>query len=227
MTFGRLGDLLEQEKTRIGTWGRLNPDRLEAVLKHSGKSVLDAGCSSGEYVRFLCRRGYHAYGFDILPSPEWEGPDRKRFVAGDIRALPFPDGSFDTVLLFEVLEHVGDVERALSEAARVTRSNIILSVPDATLHPVFRDAGLTFFHWVDRTHVNFFTPDGIAEALDRNGFDVEHRQKINPARPDILFFESLGFPPAWQKALFKITGNLPFRKRYFMSLLVTAGKRHR
>ena len=178
-------------------------------------------------MRFLRRKGFSAFGFDLLPSPEWPDSGCGCFAGGDLLAIPFRDDAFDTSLLFEVLEHVPDVEQALAEVGRVTRETLILSVPDATLPPEFRDAGLTYFHWVDRTHVQFFTPDGIAEALERSGFVVKHQRHINPVRPEILFFESLRIPRPLRKILLKITGALPFRKQRFMTILIVARKRGR
>lgn len=54
------------------------------------------------------------------------------FVCGDARALPFPDGSFDGLTLFDVLEHIPEDEMAASEARRVTRPNgaILVSTPN-------------------------------------------------------------------------------------------------
>jgi SAM-dependent methyltransferase len=49
----------------------------------------------------------------------------------DLQAIPFPDGSFDTVICHNVLEHVADDRKAMREIARVLRPNgrALLSVP--------------------------------------------------------------------------------------------------
>ncbi|MFN3179539.1 MAG: class I SAM-dependent methyltransferase, partial [Thermus sp.] len=44
-----------------------------------------------------------------------------KWVEGHGEALPFPETSFDVVLLFTVLEFVEDVEKTLSEARRVLK----------------------------------------------------------------------------------------------------------
>jgi SAM-dependent methyltransferase len=55
------------------------------------------------------------------------------FVCGDARQLPFADGTFDAITLFDVLEHIHEDQLAAKEAMRVTRSNgvILVSTPNA------------------------------------------------------------------------------------------------
>src|SRR5438128_2894083 len=62
-------------------------------------------------------------------------------VCADACALPFPNGAFDAVTLFDVLEHVPDDAAAAGEALRVTRPGgwVLVSTPNATWHyPYYR-----------------------------------------------------------------------------------------
>ena len=66
-------------------------------------------------------------------------------MVADMRALPFPDGSFASVLSVQSLEHVPDPERVLAEAARVlepggvavfvTPNRLTLGRPDEIIDP--------------------------------------------------------------------------------------------
>ena len=63
------------------------------------------------------------------------------FVCGDARRLPFADGIFDAVTLFDVLEHIPDDGIAAREALRVTRQSgvVLVSTPNADWHyPFYR-----------------------------------------------------------------------------------------
>jgi ubiquinone/menaquinone biosynthesis C-methylase UbiE len=51
------------------------------------------------------------------------------FAVGDAYRLPFADRSFDTVTLLEVLEHLERPSDAVSEAVRVARERVIITVP--------------------------------------------------------------------------------------------------
>lgn len=217
-------DILLEEKKRIGTWGYINQARLEIILRYAHNNILDAGCSSGAYVRYLLTKGYDAYGFDFLPSEEWEGPARNRFKSGDLHQTPYHDGEFDTVTAFEVLEHVLNVDTALNELKRIAQKNIILSVPDSELYPLFKEAGMTFFHWVDRTHIHFFTEESLRKKLEEHGLLIQFFERINPVYPEMIFFDTLRVPYSLKKSLIKLAKKLPFAKRYCMTLIAVADK---
>jgi len=75
---------------------------------------------------------------DIDPSFADQQPSsaRARFVCGDARDLPFDDGSFALVTLFDVLEHIHEDHIAAAEALRVTRPGglVLVSTPNADWH---------------------------------------------------------------------------------------------
>lgn len=99
------------------TWQRhVAAYALCAPLLPQGR-VLDAGCGIGHSYELLAPR--ETVGLDIDPAV-LSGQSRET-RAGDMRALPFADASFDGVISVQALEHVPDPERALAEARRVLR----------------------------------------------------------------------------------------------------------
>ncbi len=67
------------------------------------------------------------------------------FVCGDATQLPFDDESFDAVTMFDVLEHIQDDRKAISEALRVLKPGgfLMVSTPDESVwrfpyYPVFK-----------------------------------------------------------------------------------------
>ncbi len=109
-----------------------------ADLVNPGQLLLDVGCSSGWLAPLVLRKGFRCYvGMDrvIVISAE----KRKRigdFVEGSVFDLPFGNGSFDAVCLFDVIEHLprGSEPRALREAHRVLATNgrLYFSTPHAS-----------------------------------------------------------------------------------------------
>jgi SAM-dependent methyltransferase len=100
-------------------------DRIAAAYAVAGGTVLDVGCGPGHVVaRLVDRWGVAGTGVDRSTAMIGEARrafgDRARFELGDVTALPFEDGAFDTVLARMVV-HLVDREAAFAEVARVLR----------------------------------------------------------------------------------------------------------
>jgi SAM-dependent methyltransferase len=88
--------------------------------------LLEVGCGVGRHARSIkrLRPEFDVNACDVsraalrLAGAESQGV---RYVAADAQALPYLDSSFDAVILFDVLEHLRDVNLAVSEIARVLR----------------------------------------------------------------------------------------------------------
>lgn len=104
-------------------------------------SILDVGCGMGALVRELIKQGADACGVDVsaVAIAHCNRFMPGRFYAASVLALPFPDGSFDSLISTDCLEHLApeDVARALQEMRRVCRRNLFLCVatgPDRDGH---------------------------------------------------------------------------------------------
>ena len=88
-------------------------------------------------------------------------------MLGLVSALPFPDGMFDLVCAFDIVEHVEDEDGALSELSRVAAPGaaFLLSVP---LHPSHWTA---FDDFVG--HRRRYEPGRLLAKLAQYGFRVE------------------------------------------------------
>ena len=86
-------------------------------------------------------------------------------VANVDSVLPFRDQSFDSVLIFEVLEHVADIEKVLSEAFRVARKNVLITVPNSEDIELMKANDVTYAHMLSSDHLHFFDPESLADLL--------------------------------------------------------------
>jgi SAM-dependent methyltransferase len=102
--------------------------------------VLDAGSGDGTVASMLAPRCKAITCLDISQKvlqaarQRLSGLHNVTFAPGDIHALPFSDGLFDTVLFLNVLPYSKQPVLALREAARVLRSEGTLLVSTLASH---------------------------------------------------------------------------------------------
>jgi SAM-dependent methyltransferase len=126
------------------------------------KVVLDFGCGTGYGTHRLADSASHITGIDVAPGAVAFARDRyvpQAESAGDwleyahidpveLSPLPFPDNHFDTVLSFQVIEHVPSVANYLSEIRRVLRpgGTFICATPDRRWRLFPRQRPFNVFH---------------------------------------------------------------------------------
>src|SRR5262252_760208 len=99
--------------------------------RHAGTSILDLGCGYGAYGGALMKEGLKCLGCDINLDYLKKAAQLGLPVVNVGAKLPFSDRSFDSVVMFEVIEHVSDIESILKEAFRVARRNVLITVPNS------------------------------------------------------------------------------------------------
>jgi ubiquinone/menaquinone biosynthesis C-methylase UbiE len=109
-------------------------------------NILDAGCGEGFVINHIYERykneNMYIEGIDIMKEALEIAKSLNpniRFSIGDIYKLDYPDNCFDLVLATEILEHLGNPEKAIEEIKRVTRKYVIASVPR---EPIWRIANI-------------------------------------------------------------------------------------
>ena len=105
-----------------------------------GRKVLDYGCGSGYGTYRMSGESESIIGIDIAEDAvayakshyQADNLQFRQVEPAESSPLPFKDASFDTVLSFQVIEHVHDVSQYLAEIARVLRSGgvFICATPD-------------------------------------------------------------------------------------------------
>ncbi len=177
---------------------------MEAHLpRHPGRAM-DLGCGAGLYARWLLERGWKVLAVDLKP-PRLTGIET---LAHDLETgLPLPDGAFEAVLAWDVLEHLAEEERMWSEIARVLRPGgcLIGSVPhdaDQRLRPY----NLVFKHHTDRTHHREYTRGMIEERVARAGLVGLRVSPRGPVSPQVLS-EFVRWPRA-RRPVARVVGGL-------------------
>jgi len=131
-------------------------------------TAVDIGACCGGNTRVLVENGWRALALDYSQT----GPEicRSRGVTavrGDATALPFPTGSLDLVVAYDILEHIEDDGAAVREAHRVLRpgGKLLVAVP--------ADPDLWSAHDVAVLHCRRYTASALTDLIDGNGFAIE------------------------------------------------------
>jgi 2-polyprenyl-3-methyl-5-hydroxy-6-metoxy-1,4-benzoquinol methylase len=152
-------------------------DEIKGLGKMVLGPVLDFGCGSGVLIRALRAHDIEAYGIEINRPPIVESihPDVRTFIKlyNGSYPLPFSDEEFQSVIATEVIEHVPEYEKALSEITRITKSTFVLTVPDMSAIPVCHHNNVVPWHLLESTHVNFFTQTSLERVLSQYFSDIQ------------------------------------------------------
>ncbi|MCK6507271.1 glycosyltransferase [Myxococcota bacterium] len=185
------GPVLEDTLRRLASIRRLNQAIHDAIRPWLGQCVVEAGAGAGNITEYLVgsryilatdpdprhiealRQAYH--GYDNVEVRPWTVQEPLSWTGAEGQ-VP------DTVVCVNLLEHLADEGRALAELHAVlapARGRLVLLVP---AHP-----GL--YGPFDKAigHHRRYTWDGLRQALEAAGFQVEHQR----------WFNLLGLPGWW------------------------------
>lgn len=122
----------------------LNENTLEHLHRYAlvrdivkGKVVLDIACGEGYGTNLLAKTAGEIFGVDRCAETVGSAKSRYpagnlKFMQGDIANIPFQANTFDIIICFETIEHVGDQEKVLQEFKRVLKSDgvLVISTPE-------------------------------------------------------------------------------------------------
>lgn len=161
---GRRRQLIERDLQTIGERQDLSPVFLAqnravtpALAHYAHGRLVDIGCGTAPFAGLVAGQVDCYHGMDRWPRSPWT------VLAGDVQNMGMVrEGSYDTALCFEVLEHVPDPGRALVEIYRILAPGgiLLLTVPHLSrLHDVPHD----YYR---------YTRYGLQALLARAGFEV-------------------------------------------------------
>jgi SAM-dependent methyltransferase len=215
----------------VGRWFVETQTRITLGLLRAlpvGASVLDVGGGHAQITPSLIEAGYEVTVAGSDPSCSarlhpWIADGRCRFEVADLRALPYPDRSFDAVVCFRLLPHSVSWLGLIRELCRVARRSVLIDYPSR------RSANLVseyFFGLKRNIEVNTrrfmtFTPPEIRRAFAENGFIVraERPQFLLP-----MVLHRLTSRPGLSKAL-ELPGRVLGLTRWFGSPIIVRADR--
>ncbi len=141
--------------------------RFKKIIKlckfKKGMRILDVGCRGKQLKRYLPNNvTYTAVDINVYED----------IIKVDLNKnkLPFKDGTFDYVFCLEVLEHINSPFNVLSELKRVSKGNIIISVPNP-YH--YRDVIKHALRMPDKQgHINSFIYSNVWRQCEDLGIKI-------------------------------------------------------
>ena len=156
----------------------------ELFVRADPASLLDVGCGEGVLVhRWATRLGEkRVVGIDLQEESiqagwaERQAPNLE-YRTMQAESLPFAANEFDLVSAIEVLEHLPDPERTLSEMARCAGRHLLVSVPHEPLWRALNMARGAYIPQLGNTpgHLNHWSKRSFQRLLSRHGEVVEAR----------------------------------------------------
>lgn len=108
------------EEDEIEKLGNEYFDIVNSEMLNSSSSVLEVGCGSGRFLKYLSDKAGFIVGVDpsdaIYSADQLLGTkENVILVKASASELPFPDGEFDFVYSIGVLHHIPDTEKAMQD----------------------------------------------------------------------------------------------------------------
>ncbi len=147
-----------------------------------GEFVLEIGCGSGALTAQLKALGCTVVGVEQRTAAAEKAKEFcKEVVTGDIESisLDFDPGTFDSVLLIDVLEHLVDPDRTIRRLKPLLKQagRFLVALPNAAHWSIrlrllfgrfdYEESGI-----MDRTHLHFYTLRTARQLLERAGLEI-------------------------------------------------------
>ena len=139
--------------------------------------ILDVGTYIGTFPSSIYSEGWqNIYGIDISDVSiaygrgKYPHMQNRLFVTNNDK-MPFNNGQFDVVTMFNVIEHIPQINAFLSEVGRVIKASgmIILMTPNKPIDVIYETFKYKGLGW-RRSHCSLRTIASIKEDLRKSGF---------------------------------------------------------
>ncbi len=170
----------DKKRRRVGRW----VDRIQRRYVSTGR-WLDVGCSAGFVVEAAAARGFDAYGVDVEAGAVRHAREQLKLpnvFCGVIEEQTFEPGFFDVITLYDVIEHVPDLNTTVATLARLLRSGGVIEVrtPDIGHFRVPRELA----SWTEikpSEHLYYFNRVTLEKLMLKHGLAiVKQRFSLKP-----------------------------------------------
>lgn len=142
------------------------------TFQYKKGDILDVGCATCQLYIFLRKKGWKGkyYGIDNRKYESYEYPKDAELIIGNALEAEFP--KVDTVLLYNILEHVDDPITLLRKAISAARKNVLINIPKRN-EEMWR-YGVVEYHQLDKAHMHCgFSKEEVHKLVDIAGGKIK------------------------------------------------------
>ena len=195
--------------------------RLRLVRRYFNQPgrVLDVGCATGSFLAALRDAGWQTEGVEFSAYAADYARQRHglEVTTGELADGRFPDGRFDLVIFWDVLEHIRQPRQTLQEAARIAKPGgallLTLPNPDSLEARLF---GQYWGGWDTPRHLYIFPLAPLRRMLAETGWEMREMRCISGR---IWLFnlslshwlQNSAIPPRLQQLIMAVMRSLPMQ----------------
>lgn len=203
-----------RDRKAEGWFNQQSGEITKGVVINPEQTVVDVGCGDGGFIGFVAGLGAEVIFIDqdaarLARTESRIAQSRARAyrpIHSDCDPIPLEGGIGDIVICTEVLEHVPDPIKFLSEVIRIAKpgAQLLISVPDARSEQ-FVSATAPPECFQEPNHIRFFTAQAFEKLLIEGGLEIESHQFTG-------CFWSMYWPLSWMTC--EPGGGLPVDNRH-------------
>lgn len=164
--------------------------------------VLDVGCAEGRLLKSFVGSGCQCWGIEhpSYPSRRFLGRDRIVYLKGDFKTLGLPEGAYDLIFLWHVLEHMDDPDFIMRRLHDLLAPGgvLILAVPNFSSLEAMRFKQ-SWFHLDIPWHKYHFNERSIGYLIAKNHLRIIRMSTLCLEQGPYGLFQSILNAMAWPK----------------------------
>ena len=185
---------------------------LDLCMPRAGERLLDVGCDTGDHLLLFRNQGCSVTGIESsiagMEAAKKKLGHRADIHTGPAEDLPFSDNEFDIVTFIASLESIGDPQKAISEAIRVSRNRVFMGI------------------WNKYSLMNFYgrvndlcSPKGCKPPRLLGGLELARWIRTMLPGVHIQWGSVIYFPLGWYRFMAGFEQHIPMKRNPFGAFL--------